>query len=126
MPKPRILIVDDEPGLIRLLSLNLEKMDRYEVRTVEDPALVLEAAVNFKPDLLVLDWIMPKITGGEVAEQIRADPRVRDTPILFFSAFIMKRDGQQEISGFPAIAKPVGMHELVEAIEEHLQKSERA
>jgi CheY-like chemotaxis protein len=124
MQKPRILIVDDEPGLVRLLTLNLEKMDRYEILTVEDPASVLEAVVNFKPALVILDWIMPKITGGEVAEEIRADPRVCDTSILFFSAFIMKRDGQQEISGFPAIAKPIGMHELVEAIDEHLPKCE--
>jgi CheY-like chemotaxis protein len=123
MQKPRILIVDDEPGLVRLLTLNLEKMDRYEILTVEDPALVLEAVVNFRPALVILDWIMPRITGGEVAEEIRADPRVCDTPILFFSAFIMKRDGQ-EISGFPAIAKPIGMHDLVEAIDEHLSKCE--
>jgi DNA-binding response OmpR family regulator len=124
MPKPRILIVDDEPGLVRLLTLNLEKMDRYEVLTVEDPASVLETVVTFKPDLVILDWIMPKVTGGDLAEQIRADSRVCDTPILFFSAFIMKRDGHQEISGFPAIAKPVGMHELVEAIDEHLRKGD--
>ena len=105
MRKSRILIVDDEPGLLRLLTLNLEKMDRYEVLTVEDSTLVLEAVVNFKPDLVILDWIMPTIPGEEVAEQIGADCRIANTPILFFSAFIMKRDGHQEISGFPAIAK---------------------
>jgi len=122
MERPRILIVDDEPGLLRLLTLNLEKMDRYEVLTVEDSTLVLEAVVNFKPDLVILDWIMPTIPGEEVAEQIRADSRVANTPILLFSAFIRKRDGHQEISGFPAIAKPVGIHELVEAIEEQLRE----
>jgi DNA-binding response OmpR family regulator len=120
MSKPKILIADDEPGLLRLLTLNLEKMDRYEILTVEDATLVVEAAVKFRPDLIILDWIMPKITGGDVAEQICADSRVCDTPILFLSAFIMKREGQ-EISGFPAIAKPIRLHELVEAIDEQLR-----
>jgi DNA-binding response OmpR family regulator len=123
MRKSRILIVDDEAGLLRVLTLNLERMDRYEVLTVVDAAQALDAAVKFKPDLVVLDWIMPKITGGDVAQQIRADSRVGGTPILFFSAFIMKRDGHTEIDGFPAIAKPVRMHELVEAIDEQLEKS---
>ena len=124
MPKQKILIVDDEPGLVRLLTLNLERLARYEVRTVDDPTLVLETVVKFRPDLIILDWIMPKVTGGDIAEQIRADSRISDTPILFFSAFIMKRDGHQEISGFPAVAKPMGMHELVAAIDEQLHKSE--
>jgi len=123
MPKPRILIVDDEPGLLRLLTLNLEKMNRYEVLPIVDACQAFEAVVKFKPDLVILDWIMPTIPGEEVAEQIRADFRVANTPILFFSAFIMKRDGHQEISGFPAIAKPIEMHELVEAIDEQLEKA---
>jgi len=122
MPKQKILIVDDEPGLVRLLTLNLERMDRYEVLTVEDPTLVVETVVKFRPDLVILDWIMPKISGADLAEQIRADPRISGTPVLFFSAFIMKRDGHQEISGFPAVAKPIGMHELVAAIDEQLNK----
>jgi len=123
MRRPKVLIVDDEPGLVRLLTLNLERMNRYEVLTVEDPNLALEAVVNSKPDLVILDWIMPTITGDDVADQIRADSRVGDTPILFLSAFIMKRDGPQEIAGYTAIAKPFGLNELVEAIDEQLSRA---
>ena len=122
MPKPKILIIDDEEGLLRMLTLNLERLDRYEVLTVPDAAQALDTVVKFKPDLVILDWIMPTLSGGDVAEEIRADSRVGDTPILFFSAFIMKRDGHAEIGGFPALAKPVGMQELVEAIDAHLGK----
>ena len=103
-----------------MLTLNLERMNRYEVLTVTDASQALEAVVKFKPDLVILDWIMPQVSGGDVAQQIRTDSRVGETPILFFSAFIMKRDGLAEIDGFPAIAKPVGMPELVEAIDEQL------
>jgi DNA-binding response OmpR family regulator len=120
MRRPRILIVDDEPGLVRLMTLILTNLDYYEVRSVLDAAQALEAVVKFKPDLVLLDWVMPHISGGDVAQQIRGDSRVCDTRILFLSAIMMRRDGRGEMAGFPAIAKPIGMHELVEAIEEQL------
>jgi CheY-like chemotaxis protein len=120
MRRPRILIVDDEPGLVRVMTLMLTNLDHYEVRSVLDATQALEAVVKFKPDLVLLDWVMPHISGGDVAQQIRDDPRVSDTRILFLSAIMMRRDGPGEMAGFPAIAKPIGMHELVEAIEEQL------
>jgi DNA-binding response OmpR family regulator len=118
MGKPRVLIVDDEPGLVRLLSLMLRT--RYEIRTEVDSTRALEAVVKFKPHLVVLDLIMPKIPGQEVARQIRADSRICDTPILFLSAIISTRETPSEVAGCPALAKPIGLHELVEAIEERL------
>jgi CheY-like chemotaxis protein len=120
MRKSRILIVDDEPGLVRVMSLMLTNLQRYEVHSVTDATHALETAVKFKPDLILLDWIMPKLSGGDVAQQIRAHPRVCDIPILFLSAIIVKRDTPGELAGCPAIGKPVGVHELVEAIEGHL------
>jgi len=123
MRKSRILLIDDEPGLLRLMTLLLNFRDRYEVRSVSDATQALAAVVDFKPDLVLLDWVMPKMNGGEVAQQIRADSRVWDTRILFLSAIILKRDNPGELAGHPAIAKPIGLHELVEAIEEQLLKA---
>ena len=122
MRRSKILIVDDEPGLLRVLTLMLEKMDRYEVRSVMDATQALDAVVKFKPDLVLLDWIMPRLCGGDVARQIRADSRVSKTAILFLSAVILKRDRPGELAGYPAVAKPVGMNELIEAIEEQLRE----
>jgi len=116
MAKPRILIVDDEPGLLRLLSLMLKS--RYETQAEVDATKALEAVVNFRPHLVLLDLVMPKIPGQDVARQIRSDARVCDTPILFLSAIILKREAGAEVAGCPAIAKPIGLAELVEAIEE--------
>jgi DNA-binding response OmpR family regulator len=118
MDKRRILIVDDEPGLVRLLTMVLTK--RYEVRSIYDATQALGAAVEFKPHLILLDWVMPQIHGGDIAQQIRADPRLCDTRILFHSAVLSKREERGEIVGFPAIAKPAGMRELVEAIEKQM------
>jgi DNA-binding response OmpR family regulator len=117
-PRPRILIVDDEPGLVRLLALMLTK--RYEVRSIYDATQALEAAVEFEPHLILLDWVMPQMHGGDVAQQIRADARVRDTRILFLSAIMMRRDRCGQMAGFPAVAKPIGLNELVEAIEQQM------
>jgi DNA-binding response OmpR family regulator len=119
MPKPRILIVDDEPGLLRVLTLML--MKRYDVLAELDATQALEAALKFKPHLVLLDLVMPKIPGEEVARQIRADPRICDTPVLFLSAIILKRETPIEVAGYPAIAKPIGMNELVVVIEEQLR-----
>jgi CheY-like chemotaxis protein len=124
MRRPRILIIDDEPGLVRLMTLMLTRLNRYEIFTELDSRLALKAVARLNPHLVILDWIMATITGAEVAEQIRSNPRVSDTPILFLSAFIMKRDEPQEIAGFPALAKPFGLHELVEAIERELGRGD--
>jgi len=120
MDKPRILIVDDESGLVRLMTMMLNT--RYEILAEVDATQALEAAIKFKPHLILLDWVMPQMHGGDVAKQICADPRLCDTRILFLSAIVMKRNGRGEMAGFPAIAKPIGVHELVEAIDEQLSE----
>jgi len=102
-----------------LLALMLKS--RYEVRSEVDATRAFEAVVKFKPHLVLLDLIMPKVPGEEVARQIRADARVCDTPILFLSAVILKRDPPAIVGGYPAIAKPIGLNELIEAIEGRLQ-----
>jgi len=118
--KPKILIVDDEPGLVRLLALMLTT--RYEVRSIYDSTQALQAAVEFKPHLILLDWVMPQMHGGDVAQQIRADARLCDTRILFHSAALSKRDERHDMAGFPAVAKPIGLNELVEAIEKQMSE----
>jgi DNA-binding response OmpR family regulator len=117
--RPRILIVDDEPALVRLLALVLKT--RYEVRSIYDATQALEAVVEFRPHLVLLDWVMPQMHGGDVAQQIRADSRVCETRILFHSAVLSKRDEPGGMAGFPAVAKPTGLKELVEAIEKQIK-----
>ncbi|MEA3210235.1 MAG: two-component system, OmpR family, response regulator [Chthoniobacter sp.] len=121
--KKRIMIVDDEPGFIRLVKLNLERTGRYLVKEENDGTNVLETAAQFRPDLFVLDLVMPRTDGGAVAEQIRAHPAFSETPIVFLSATVV-RDNEfptNHICGFPAIAKPVSLSELIEVIETNLE-----
>jgi CheY-like chemotaxis protein len=124
MTKRRILIVDDEVGFIRMLKLALERTDRYQVHGEIDPARVLEVATDFRPDLIVLDLLMPGLDGGDLANQIRAHPRLQSTPILFLSSTVLQREGHPvQIVGYPAVAKPIGMSELIRQMEIYLPKA---
>ena len=69
----RILVVDDEPSVTRNLKLNLESSDGYDVFAENHAANALTAARIFRPDLILLDVIMPGMDGGDVAARLRAD-----------------------------------------------------
>ena len=96
---------------------------RFEVRSICDATEAFEAVVEFKPDLVLLDWVMPQMHGGDVAQQIRADSRICDTRILFHSAVLSKKDESQGMAGCPSVAKPARLNELIEAIEKRLHEA---
>jgi CheY-like chemotaxis protein len=117
-PKQRILIVDDEKGLVRLMKLILEKTDRYQVLGETDAANALETAVKFQPDLILLDLIMPGMDGRELAARFRATEGLQTKPIIFVSAIVSRNEGiAARIAGFPAISKPVSMKELIQLVD---------
>jgi len=120
MKKTRILIVDDEPGFTRLLKL---VMHRYEIREENDPTRALETARAFRPDLILMDVIMPGIDGGNLAAQCRADVMLQRIPIVFRTAVVSPREAgetSKEIGGFPFLAKPVSPEALDRCIQQHL------
>src|SRR5438132_3032828 len=125
MAKKRILLVDDEKSFTNLLKLNLEETGNYEVRVENWPEDALGAAQQFKPDLVFLDIIMPRIPGGNVAAQIKESPELKDTPIVFLTAAVRKQqvdDNEGIICDFPCLAKPVTVDMVIEAIEKHARK----
>ena len=80
------------------------------------------SAQNFRPDLILLDVMMPGTDGGEVAAQIEADPDLQRTPIIFLTALVTKAEANAglRIQGHRFLAKPVNIPELITAIEENL------
>jgi CheY-like chemotaxis protein len=117
-PKRRILIVDDESGLVRLMKLILEKTDRYQVHGETDASVALETAIRFQPDLILLDLIMPGMDGSELAAKFRATQGLQRKPIIFVSATVSRHEGiAGRIAGFPAISKPLGTKELIELVD---------
>ena len=121
--KKRILIVDDEVSFARMVKLNLEKTGAFEVRTENKATYALAAAREFKPDLIILDVIMPNLDGGDVSNQFKRDRQLRDTPIIFLTATVSKREageGGLNSGGALFLAKPVSVETLVARINEHL------
>ena len=125
MNKKRILLVDDEKSLTNLLKLNLEETGDYEVRVENWPEDALAAAREFKPDLILLDLIMPRMPGGNVAALIDSDPQVKGTPIVFLTAAVRKQQVEENegiICDHPCLAKPATVEEVVAMIEKHARK----
>src|SRR5205085_2625164 len=84
--KKRILVLDDEIDFARLMKVTLEMTGKYEVRSAIRATTFMQVAKDFRPDLILLDCMMPGMDGGEVAGQIQADPDLKDTPFMFLTA----------------------------------------
>ena len=125
MSKKRILVVDDETSITRLLKLNLEQTGNYEVRAENSGAKALAAALEFKPDLILLDVMMPDVDGGDVAASLRQNPNLRKTPLVFLTAMVNKDElgaPEGKIGGHMYIAKPLNVKGVISVIERTLAK----
>ena len=123
--KKRILVVDDEPSITRLLKLNLEQTGDYEVAMENLPKAALAKAEAFRPDLILLDVMMPDLDGGYLAGKFQANPTTKDVPIVFLTAAITREEVRARgglVGGLPFLAKPVNLHEVLACLERHLGK----
>jgi CheY-like chemotaxis protein len=120
--KRRILIVDNNRDSTRLVKILLERTGRYLVLEENDASKAHQSARNFRPDVILLDIVMPETDGGEVAAQIQADPELQRTPIIFLTALVTKAEAKTglRIQGHPFLAKPISIPELIKGIEENL------
>ena len=120
--KRRILIVDNDRDSTHLVKILLEKIGWYSVLEENDATRAHLSARNFRPDLILLDIVMPEKDGGEVAAQIEADPDLQRTPIIFLTALVTKAEASAglRIQGHRFLAKPVNIPELITGIEENL------
>jgi two-component system, OmpR family, response regulator len=123
--KKRILLVDDEPAFTRMVKLNLEQSGKYEVMEENRATMAIHAAKAFKPDLILLDVVMPAMDGGDIAAKIQADKALRDVPIVFLTAIVEKKEakvGGMRSGGLLFLAKPVSLETLVKTIEENVRR----
>jgi CheY-like chemotaxis protein len=118
----RILIVDNDRDCTHLVKVLLEKTGRYLVFEENDPTQAYLSVRNFRPNLVLLDVVMPERDGGEIAAQIRADPELHNTPIIFLTALVTRAEAKTglHIDGHPFLAKPISIPEVIEAIEQIL------
>jgi CheY-like chemotaxis protein len=122
--KRRVLIVDDEPDSTHLVKILLEKTGQYIVLEENDADQAHQSARNFRPDAILLDIMMPKTDGGEVAAQIEADPELRSTPIIFLTALVTEPETKAGllIEGHRSLSKPINIPQLIDQIEESVPR----
>ena len=123
MKQKRILIIDDEPSITQLLRLNLEETGSYAVHTENAGAKAFDAARIFKPDLILLDVMMPGLDGGQVAAKLQSSPQLKSIPIVFLTAAVRKEEIERRngyIGGHSFVAKPVNVKAVIAVIEENL------
>lgn len=123
LPTPKILLVDDDPDIIELLEYNLNK-EGFETASANDGLQALEVAKDFKPDLILLDVMMPRQDGIETARQIRQIPEFKDTYILFLTA---RAEEYTEVAAFDVgaddyIVKPIKPRALLSRIKAMLRR----
>ena len=120
--KKRILIVDDEFNMVEMVKLRLEAYG-YEVLTAHDGQEGLQKAQQEKPDLIILDLMLPKMDGYKVCGLLKADTRFNRIPIIMFSAKAQMDDVQQgeELGADGHIAKPFEPEVLMAKIRDLLQ-----
>src|SRR5260370_330742 len=120
--KPRILIVDNNSQFARNARLLLDQSGKYVACTVIDPRRALETARSFKPDLVIVDLIMPQEDGLEVAAQLEADSALHGVPIVFATTLITPEEARdsRRINGHRIVAKPARRFDLLRIVEESL------
>src|SRR5664279_1491206 len=109
MSKRRVLVVDDDVNLSRLAGMILENSGKYEVMIVNQAVRALPAALQFRPDLMLLDVDMPGKDGGDLAREAANDSRLRDIPILFLTGLVSREEagaGALERGGMTFLSKP--------------------
>jgi CheY-like chemotaxis protein len=124
MNPKRILVIDDDEALTQMVKLNLEAKGQYEVRIVNHSVHAIAAAHKFQPDLILLDYIMPGMDGGDVTASLQQDPLLRSIPIIMVTALVsnkeMRPEGTVHCGGQVMLAKPVRMENLLKCIEQQL------
>jgi CheY-like chemotaxis protein len=123
--KIRILLVDDEKDFVKMVKWNLEKTGRYKVIVETEGRHALAVAKVAKPDLILLDVMMPGIDGGDVERQIKNDEDLADTPVIFLTAIIKEEEINSKdgtIAGHVFLSKPVHLSKLIQCIEDKIKK----
>jgi two-component system phosphate regulon response regulator PhoB len=124
---PHILIVEDEPALVTMLRYNLERQG-YRVSDAQDGEAALLAVREESPDLVLLDWMLPHLSGIEVCRQMRRRPETRNLPIIILTA---RGEESDRVRGLDTgaddyVSKPFSPGELMARVRAVLRRSRPA
>lgn len=119
---PKILIADDNIANVELLDAYLADFD-YEIETAADGAETLEKVASFGPDLILLDIMMPKLSGFEVCEKLKSDEKTKEIMILMVTALSELGDIERAVSAGcdDYLSKPINKFELIKRVDNMLK-----
>lgn len=124
MNKRKILIIDDEESFCKLVKMNLELDENFSVEMATEGKKGIELAKKFKPDAIILDIMMPKMSGFEVLEKLKKDSNTITIPVIMLSA---KEDMESQVKAAQLydelyLVKPIDAPTLKTKIEEILKR----
>lgn len=119
----RILYVDDDPDIEKLVCLYLEQVGRFSVRSCNSGMDALKEVLDFKPDLIILDVIMPDMDGPEILLGLRKIPEAAQVPVIFMTSMINFKESKEmksyeKIGAIGVIIKPFNAMNLVDQVKE--------
>jgi len=122
--KPHLTVVEDEAALVELLRYNFEK-EGFRVTTATDGEAALVTIAESKPDLVILDWMLPHVSGLEVCRQLRRKSETRDLPIIMLTARGEEADRVRglEVGADDYVAKPFSPSELIARVRAVLRRA---
>jgi two-component system OmpR family response regulator len=117
-PLNRICYVEDDEDIQRIVRMSLERVGKMTVEVVSDPTLAIDAINAFKPDMVMLDWMMPKMDGPTLFREMKQRPETSGLPVVFITAKASQRE-LDELSALGAvgtISKPFSPTDLPEQL----------
>ena len=113
-PLTRICYVEDDEDIQRIVRMTLERVGKMTVEVVGDPTLAIEAMAAFKPDMVMLDWMMPKMDGPTLFRQMKLRPETSSLPVVFITAKAAQSDLNEllALGAVGAISKPFSPKDL--------------
>lgn len=119
----KILLVDDEADFTELLGANLEESG-FEVMQVNNPTKALATARSFRPDICIVDLVMPRMDGGDVVAALKSDALLAKTPVLMLTALVEENPedpGELQMKGgLPFVSKTSDLEVIVNAVKTQL------
>lgn len=113
-PLNRICYVEDDEDIQRIVRLSLERVGKMTVEVVGDPTKAIEAMTEFRPDLVMLDWMMPAMDGPALFRQMKLRPETQALPVVFITAKVAHRDLEElmKMGAAGTISKPFNPKDL--------------
>jgi CheY-like chemotaxis protein len=113
-PLNRVCYVEDDEDIQRIVRMSLERIGKMTVEVVGDPTKAIDAMKVFKPDLVMLDWMMPAIDGPTLFRQMKARPETSSLPVVFITAKAAQRDLDEltSLGAAGTISKPFSPKDL--------------